>query len=62
MFRVGVGVEARDAGVSISYITFMMRAQYKGLLGTVRTLTKGGIYGTYLSKLDRGVLKQSPVE
>ena len=34
--RVGVGVGAGDAEVDISYIIFIMRAQSKGLLGTVQ--------------------------
>ena len=35
-FHVGVGVGAGDVEVDITYITFMMRAQYTGLLSTVQ--------------------------
>ena len=34
--RVGVCVGAGNVEVDVSYITFMMRAQHRGLLGTVQ--------------------------
>ena len=44
MFRVGVDVGAGDAEVDITYIISMMRAQYKGSLGTVQDSDQKGAY------------------
>ena len=46
MFRVGVDEGAEDAEVDMSYLTFMMRAQYKGLLSTVQDSDQRGEYTT----------------
>ena len=42
--RVGVGVGAGDVKVDISYITLMIRAQYKGLVGTVQDSDQRGAH------------------
>ena len=42
-------------------IIFMMRARYNRLLITVQNSDERGAC-TYVSKLDRGVVNQSPVE
>ena len=44
VFRVGVDVGAGDAEVDISYITFILRSQYKWLLGTVQDSDQKGGY------------------
>ena len=54
--RVEVGVGSGDVEVDIIYITFMMRAQYTGLLGTVKSSHYNLTY-VYVINPDRGVLK-----
>ena len=44
LFEVGVRVGAGDVEVDISYIAFMMRAQYKGLLVIVQDSNQRGAH------------------
>ena len=48
--------------VDIGYITFMVKAQHTGFLGTVQDSDQRGCtYNTYVSKLYRGVYYTSPL-
>ena len=60
---LGVGVGAGDVEVNISYITFMMKAQYTGLLGSVQDshYTRTKLTCTVRNKPRQGSIKIIPL-